>query len=515
VWLAARLAQELGARRHFALLGAIVTGLATSIWIDVSIAEVHALSLAFTLSTLLLALRFHRSGKPSALLGAMLVFTQGIAHQRAVELLAPSVAVLFWKQRHVVRRYWLHCAAITLLAPLAYLYPAVRMWMGAEWYFGSPNTLESLRAMMGDHRLVWSSDLETWWKRTRTAVRILHNDIPLPVLASGLLGFLSLVSKRRRASVAAMTLAWAPYIILTLLIWENQVSDALLAAKLPVVALAGPGLALALTWLADHWRKQERLVIGGFLVALLLWSAYTRPHIVSITRDDSAWQIISTADRATVLTEGRPTTLMATWGYDYWALAYAQAYEGKLATLTVVDHNADFADIIRREGRLWLVTKTFHVHRPEWWRARLGDLYLSSVAPGVGSVSPTAPLTFEEILPSVAFDLGNGISIRAAEATWVSNRELLITVYWETLQSISQDYSVAMHVLSDAADQVLIAQSDTHHPLEGWYPTSLWHVGEIVRDDHLIEVPAEAQPRAARVSLYYRPSDNESDSKST
>ena len=62
----------------------------------------------------------------------------------------------------------------------------------------------------------------------------------------------------------ALTLVWLPNLLLTVLIWEDRVSDAQLAAKLPVLLMAGLGLALLLQWL---WRRSAVVGAGALLVA--------------------------------------------------------------------------------------------------------------------------------------------------------------------------------------------------------------------------------------------------------
>ena len=69
---------------------------------------------------------------------------------------------------------------------------------------------------------------------------------------------------------------------------------------------------------------------------------------------------------------------MALWGHKYWALAYAQAYEGRLPGLTLVDHNADLAGIVRREGRLFTLSETLYRLPLDAWDGRLGRAHLSS-----------------------------------------------------------------------------------------------------------------------------------------
>jgi hypothetical protein len=104
-----------------AALGSLVVALSTSTWIDASLAEIHTMSMVFTLVTLLLAVRFGRSGDRRDLLGLTLVFTQGVAHQRAIAFLAPAVIVFAVPRARVVWRHLSPTLGVAMLAPLAYL----------------------------------------------------------------------------------------------------------------------------------------------------------------------------------------------------------------------------------------------------------------------------------------------------------------------------------------------------------------------------------------------------------
>jgi hypothetical protein len=87
----------------------------------------------------------------------------------------------------------------------------------------------------------------------------------------------------------------------------------------------------------------------------------------------------------------------------------------------------------------------------------------------------------------------------------LSQDELWVTVYWQALQEVEVDYSVAVHLLARDPPQGpadLLAQGDTVHPVDGWYPTSRWTADEVVRDVHLVRVPPGSDPVAVRVALY-------------
>jgi hypothetical protein len=65
---------------------------------------------------------------------------------------------------------------------------------------------------------------------------------------------------------------------------------------------------------------------------------------------------------------------------------------------------------------------------------------------------------------------------------------LNITLYWRSIARSDKDYTVFVHLL-DAQGNVR-AQRDAP-PRDGAYPTSIWDVGEIVRDDYALELPRD------------------------
>jgi hypothetical protein len=76
-----------------------------------------------------------------------------------------------------------------------------------------------------------------------------------------------------------------------------------------------------------------------------------------------------------------------------------------------------------------------------------------------------------------------------------------LTLHWEALGPLPADYTVFIHLIS--ADGATIGQGDGP-PLGGQYPTSYWAAGEFLRDEHLLNVSADAPPGRARllVGLY-------------
>ena len=80
-----------------------------------------------------------------------------------------------------------------------------------------------------------------------------------------------------------------------------------------------------------------------------------------------------------------------------------------------------------------------------------------------------------------------------------SSREgdtLRLALYWGSQGSPGQDYTVFLHIVED---EQIVAQID-QQPLGGFYPTSMWREGEIIRDVYTL--PAPPAGAEIRVGLY-------------
>ena len=76
-----------------------------------------------------------------------------------------------------------------------------------------------------------------------------------------------------------------------------------------------------------------------------------------------------------------------------------------------------------------------------------------------------------------------------------------LTLFWQALGQVETRYTVFTH-LSDGLGK-LTAQKD-NEPADGFYPTTQWRPGEIIRDHYSLPIPADAPPGdyALQVGLY-------------
>ncbi len=72
-----------------------------------------------------------------------------------------------------------------------------------------------------------------------------------------------------------------------------------------------------------------------------------------------------------------------------------------------------------------------------------------------------------------------------------------ITLYWQPLQPLEENYRVFVHLLSD--QPAVVTQSDKLNP--GDFPTRRWPLDQYVRDRHTIKVPAALAPGKYEITV--------------
>jgi hypothetical protein len=84
----------------------------------------------------------------------------------------------------------------------------------------------------------------------------------------------------------------------------------------------------------------------------------------------------------------------------------------------------------------------------------------------------------------------------SGQVTPRSGCTLRVMLYWTALARMEKNYSVSVRLL--ASDGQLLAQDDSW-PGRGTLATSLWPVGQTIRDTHYIQLPSSSPP--AELSL--------------
>jgi hypothetical protein len=483
-----------------------------SFWINHVIAELRAFGTALMAASLWLAVRYSETRGTKFLYTLAFVWGQAVVHHRLAVFTAPAMAVLvlpgLLSDRKRAPRLMLGSAGLGLLAFAFYVYLPLRARMGA-WTYGDPGTWQ------GFWFIFWSREVTFLLVPPSSAVGLINNvrdafaqlafEWTAPGAFAAGAGLIVAVAWSKTRQVGWALIAWVATFVVYLSVWHEAVSPEKVLLWVSII------LALALAILAARlW--QMRPWLGGVsvvaLVALAGTAGYTqRNRVLSLTRDPRGREIINLLKSEMPAGRGGvEPTFMALWGGDYFAAVYGSRVTGELRGLRVVDHRADFKQIASSGSRLVTLPATFVELPKSWWRERIGGADLSSVGLGLVEIGARPPLTSADVPPGTPVEVGDGISLLARQVKPMGH-SLRVTLYWQAARTPSQNYSVFVH-LSDqdaiSAPGDMIAQADSQNPVYGWYPTTKWSAGEIVREDYELAVPPGKTPRLISVGMYTR-----------
>jgi hypothetical protein len=102
---------------------------------------------------------------------------------------------------------------------------------------------------------------------------------------------------------------------------------------------------------------------------------------------------------------------------------------------------------------------------------------------------PPIPRPLEAIFGQPEIIKLHGFNLAPAEAA--AGDLLSLTLFWQALAPITNNYAVFVHFASE--DGQVLAQGDGL-PLFGSRPTTSWRADEVFRDEHLIQLPADLPP---------------------
>jgi mannosyltransferase len=167
---------------------------------------------------------------------------------------------------------------------------------------------------------------------------------------------------------------------------------------------------------------------------------------------------------------------------------------------------------------------------PGWYQLSLGVIAEEREVPIIGSskpslgwvriIGPSAPTV--EIAPRhpLRVNLGDTILLRGydvslarpggsdqgqvAPTTLETGSEVQLRLYWQARLAMEKSYTVFAQLVgptnNPATGNPVWAQRDTY-PVDGRHPTSVWVPGEVVIDEHILTVPADAPPGEYKILI--------------
>ena len=108
-------------------------------------------------------------------------------------------------------------------------------------------------------------------------------------------------------------------------------------------------------------------------------------------------------------------------------------------------------------------------------------------------------ISFGGAMKLLGYDLPISNTQYPISSTLKPGDSLTVTLYWQSLAEMNQDYSVFVHLLD--ATELIVAQRDMY-PGQGLYPTSLWSVGDVIANRYVLILPETAfAPNQAQLEV--------------
>lgn len=495
---------ELAHHRGAAMIAAMSFALTRTFWYDASAVEVYALHTFFVALLLYLMLRWQAA--PTARKFATFCFVFGLAltHHRAVVLWLPAFTVFFAycvfrtayaiKTQYAIRNI-IHTSrfALYLFLPLLlYLYIPLRapaspyyaltLAPGRDLILYDNSLSGFVNYVLGRtfaSELAWDS---VSLARLAAFPQLLLDQFGVVGVALGIFGFVTMVWRREWARLALLLIGFLATILFASLYHIGDIAHYYLPAYLVWAGWIGVGI----TWL---WQNLIRNTHHALRITycIVLLAMLTVQGITNLPRADRSHETHHREQWTRILSAPIPPNaiLISNDRDEMMPLWYIQYVENTrrdvLGLFPRITPAPEFANVAR-------VTDTaLSTARP---------VYFIKPMPGIEikyRLEPTDGLwrvSTQPRVPQHASDavLGNRVHVLGYDVTRQSD-ELRITLYWSPLTKLNRDYTTFVHLLDARSNK--IAQGNDHQVGGVFYPTTLWEIGETLRDEFVIALPLD------------------------
>jgi hypothetical protein len=502
-----------------AVLAMVVFALSPGPWRTAITPEVYALNLALWGLVFWLATYAADVTSPRAGLWLGLALGAAAGHHRTAVLLVPAV-VLYLGIRRAPVVAWQRLLLGILLSAGVYLYlPLAHLWQ-------SPMTPPGVTSLWDFWEIIsartWSvffrvpASMGELWFSLGLALDGLVAQLGLVGTGLGLIGLAYLVWRRPMERLALFGL---PALGLLVFATVYQVPDvSTMLGPLVMILCAGLGGGIAGAWELAVGKRFSLLPASGLhlspignqlltLVAVAMLGGGLLIQNYALV--DESWDWRGQAALAELACELRGTTdevwLTAESGYAGSLVAYISGRIGRILTWANPWEEWNHLAALIEGRRIFLIKDM-----PGAWQYPES---LSRMASPNRYLLPTgSPDLFElvdaDLPPPADLDyvalsrpFGSAIELRGYTLRRClgegGQMMLRLTLYWEALAGLDQDWQVKALLLS--SDGTVLAQADSQAPARGARPTTAWQPGQVVRDAHDFRLPPDVDLSAARI----------------
>lgn len=503
---------ELTRARGAAMLAAASFALTRAFWRDASAAEVYALHAFFVALLLYIALRWQ--SHPNARVFAAFCFVGGLAltHHRAIVLWVPAFALFFLvsslrgrgsgdRSQGARTAFYVLRFAFCVLFPLSlYLYIPLRA--PASPYYALPfapgrdlilydNTLTGfVNYVLGrtfQSELAWDAVSVA---RVIAFPQLLFDQFGVIGVVLGALGLIAMVWRREWARFVLLLTGFIATILFASLYHIGDIAHYYIPAYLawamwlaygiawtfhrvsPFLPPASPLLPPASRLLPPA----SRLLLAAFLLVPQFIVNFPFADRSGETTLREQWmRVLAFAPSNAILISNDRDEMMPLW-YSQYVENTRRDVLGLFPLITPAPEHANIARV---------TDDALGAHRPVYFIKAMPGIeikYRVAAADGLWRVTEqnrTPQHPSDAVLAARVRVIGYD-GARAADA-------LRVAIYWMPRAKLSRAYATFAHLLDARGDKV--AQGNDHQVGGAFYPTTLWQVGETLRDEFVIALP--------------------------
>ncbi len=517
-------AKETTQSRAVALMAAASFALSRTFWFNASGAEVYALNALFLAALIFIALRW--SAHPNVRTFAIFCFVYGLAltHHRTIGLWIPTFVLFFVivvRQKHfspfpfpVSRLHFLLFAFAFLLPLLLYLYIPLRA--PASPYYQLPITdrlsitlfnnsangfVDYVLGRTFQQELVWDAASAA---RLLSTPRLLLDEFGAVGVALGALGLVAMIWGREWAALALTATGFAATFLFNAIYHIGDIA----AYYIPAYLVWAVWIGMGIKYLRESIRNNElRFSSHKFVIlALIAFAIPIYQWFANFAAADRSQELQARTQWTKILSVPIPPNaiLISNDRDEMMPLWYIQYVENTrrdlLGLFPLVTPAPQHANI----GRL--TDGVLDANRPIFFIKPMPGIEIkyrvapfdASLVRVLGRAADTSPQ-----LPSGAL-----LADRVRVLGYAISREpgvLRVAVYWQLRAKLTRDYTTFVHLLDTSGNKV--AQGNDHQVGGEFYPTSLWEVGETLRDEQTIALPQNLAPGEYRLvaGMYHYP----------
>lgn len=522
--------------RLTAILASLMFMVNATFWSQAIIAEVytlHALFLALIIGLTLYQRQFT----------ATIAFIYGLSltHHITTILIAPALGLFFWFNRSqtVDKTEQNRLFSLTLGRNLLIVLAPLLLYLYLPWI--APNTPYTTISLSKEQTLVLYENSLSGFLQHITGTVFTDELQPMAVgldriimvgewfvaqltwggVFLSLIGLTILLAHNRYDIVGLTGLIMLAYLGFNLIYFIGDVYVLFIPVWLITCLWIGLGCLGLSHWLANrfiksrltqsthrHTRRLEQVIqtkLYGFLVAgfisvwlvLPLWLLFQQlPHLNQANNTTAAerWQTILTEplpENAVLISNDR-NEIMPMWYYQY--------VEGQRPDLQglfpLITPDPAYSNV----GRV--LDEALSSNRPVYLIKPMPGLTVKANLKSIGTLFLARAYTQTATYPTnVTF--GDTITLIGYD-TAQQNEQLMVTLYWQPIQTMAVDYTSFVHLIDSAGDGV--TQHDAQ-PGGRFYSTRYWQPGEQLVDVHRLNLPSDIAPTSyeLRVGWYHQP----------